>query len=118
MPRAGVESPQTGRPAAPAQLVATRYRLGERLGSGGVAVVYHAHDVRLDRPCALKILRDQYASDPEFLHRFEREARIAAALNHPNVVAVYDYGRVEDSFFIAMEYVPGGNLKDELRAHG
>jgi serine/threonine-protein kinase len=100
------------------QLVATRYELGDRLGAGGVAVVYRAHDVRLDRPCALKILRDQYAQDPAFLRRFEREARTAAGLNHPNLVAVYDYGPVGDSFFIAMEYVGGGSLKDEIQRHG
>lgn len=100
------------------RLVATRYELGERLGSGGVAVVYRARDRRLDRTCALKVLREEYAQDPEFLRRFEREARLAAQLNHPNLVAVYDYGPLDGTFFIAMEYVPGGNLKDLLRAHG
>jgi tRNA A-37 threonylcarbamoyl transferase component Bud32 len=92
-----------------------RYQRKGRLGGGGMAEVYLAHDQVLDRDVALKVLRQQYAEDEEFVERFEREAKSAAALNHPNIVAVYDRGKAEDgSYYIAMEYVPGGSLKEHL----
>ncbi|HEV8635156.1 MAG TPA: protein kinase, partial [Chloroflexota bacterium] len=100
------------------QLVATRYELRERIGLGGVAVVYRAFDRRLERDVALKVLRSEYAADQEFLTRFEREARIAAGLNHPNIVRVDDYGQYDQTFFIAMEYVDGPNLKEYVRVRG
>ena len=92
-----------------------RYVLGDLLGSGGMARVFLAHDEALDRDVALKILWEQYADSEEFVERFKREARSAAALSHPNVVAVYDWGCSEDEmYYIAMEYVPGGTLKDRI----
>src|SRR5688572_4135183 len=97
------------------QIVATRYELRERIGAGGVAVVYRAFDRRLERDVALKVLRSEYAQDHEFLTRFEREARTAAGLNHPNIVRVDDYGAFDDTFFIAMELVEGTNLKEHVR---
>jgi serine/threonine-protein kinase len=100
------------------QLVAERYQLLDRIGSGGAAVVYRARDTRLDRTVAVKLLRDDHAADRDFLTRFEREARIAAGLNHPNIVPVYDYGPHGATAFIAMQYVEGGNLKDALRVGG
>ena len=100
------------------QLVATRYELHDRIGTGGAAVVHKAHDKRLDRTVAVKVLRDELATDPEFVERFEREARAAARINHPNVVAVHDYGAYGDTAFIAMEYVDGESLKDRLRRVG
>jgi serine/threonine protein kinase len=94
-------------------LIGGRYALGGLLGSGGMAQVYLAHDEVLDRDVALKILRKQYAEDEEFVERFRREARSAARLSHPNIVAVYDQGQTEDgTYYIAMEYVPGETLKD------
>src|SRR4051812_30463707 len=96
-----------------------RYVLGDLLGSGGMARVFLAHDEVLDRDVALKILREQYADNEEFVERFRREARSAAALLHPNIVSVYDWGRSdEEMYYIAMEYVPGGTLKDRLNNEG
>ncbi len=84
-----------------------------------MAEVYLAHDRVLDRDVALKVLRNQYANDEEFVERFRREARSAASLSHPNIVPVYDRGDTEDgSHYIAMEYVPGGTLKERLDERG
>lgn len=96
-------------------LIDDRYALGNLLGSGGMAEVYLAHDEVLDRDVALKVLRDQYAENEEFVERFRREARSVAALNHPSIVSVYDWGHTEDgSYYMAMEYVPGGTLKERI----
>lgn len=92
-----------------------RYELGELLGQGGMSVVYRATDLRLARPVAVKVLREQFAADPEFVERFEREARAAARLSHPNIVAVYDVGSDEGTYFMVMEYVPGEDLKAVIR---
>jgi tRNA A-37 threonylcarbamoyl transferase component Bud32 len=96
-----------------------RYALSELLGAGGMAEVFLAHDRMLDRDLALKVLKEHYAKDKRFVRRFRKEARSAAALNHPNVVQVYDQGRSEDGrLYIAMEHVPGGNLKDLITRRG
>ncbi len=96
-------------------LIDDRYALGDLLGSGGMAEVYLAHDEVLDRDVALKVLRDQYAENEEFVERFRREARSVAALNHPNIVSVYDWGRTGDgSYYMAMEYISGGTLKERI----
>lgn len=100
-------------------LVDNRYRLSERLGSGGMAEVYLAHDDVLDRDVALKVLSSRYADDEEFVERFRREAQSAAALSHPNIVSIYDRGQSEDgTYYIAMEYLPGGTLKDRIVKRG
>lgn len=98
--------------------MADRYELLDRLGEGGAAIVYRARDTRLDRVVALKVLRETFGVDAEFQRRFQREARAAASLNHPNIVDVYDYGESGRTYYIAMEYVGGGNLKDRIRADG
>ena len=96
-------------------IVDNRYTRSRPLGSGGMAEVYLAHDEVLDRNVALKVLKDKYAGNEEFVRLFRREARSAAALNHPNIVSVYDQGRSEDgTYYIAMEHVPGGTLKDRV----
>src|ERR671911_692451 len=96
-----------------------RYDPGELLGGGGMAEVYLAHDQVLGRDVALKILRGQYANEEGFVERFRREAKNAAALNHPNVVQVYDQGSTEDgTYYIAMEYVPGVTLAERLKREG
>jgi eukaryotic-like serine/threonine-protein kinase len=96
-------------------LIDDRYALSNLLGSGGMAKVYLAHDDILDRGVALKVLRDQYVKHEEFVERFSREAKSAAALNHPNIVSAYDWGCTGDgSYFMAMEYVPGGTLKERI----
>jgi serine/threonine protein kinase len=92
-----------------------RYMLLEVLGAGGMAQVYLAHDNVLDREVALKVLREHYAHDEGFVERFRREAKNAAALNHPSIVQVYDRGRDKDgTYYMAMEYVPGGTLKNRI----
>src|SRR5215212_462391 len=90
-----------------------RYLLSGLLGSGGMAEVFLARDRMLSRDLALKVLKEHYAKDERFVGRFWREAQSAAALNHKNVVQIYDQGRAEDGrYYIAMEYVPGGSLED------
>ena len=95
-----------------------RYRLGEVLGEGGMAVVYRAQDVLLNRPVAVKILRAQYAADESFLRRFEREAQAAAGFSHANIVNVYDVGTDGDQHYIVMEYIRGPSLKELIRRQG
>ena len=91
-----------------------RYRLERKIGSGGMADVYLAVDESLGRQVAIKILSDRYASDAGFVERFRREASAAASLNHPNIVAVYDRGEAEGTYYIAMEFLDGPTLKDEI----
>jgi hypothetical protein len=96
-----------------------RYELLRPLGQGGMAKVYLARDGLLGRDVALKVMREEYAEDGEFVERFEREARAAASLSHPNVVQIHDRGCSEDGrYYIVMEYVPGGTLKERVRAEG
>src|SRR5918997_910064 len=96
-----------------------RYLPRRLIGSGGMAEVYLARDRELDRDVAIKRLRQHYAHDEEVVERFEREARSAASLSHPNVVSVYDRGETDDgSYYIVMEYVPGGNLKERILEKG
>ena len=100
-------------------ILGDRYVPSGLLGGGGMAKVFLAHDRILGRDVALKVLREQYAEDEEFVERFRREATNVAALNHPNVVQVYDQGRSEDGrYYIAMEYVPGGTLNDRIDGEG
>jgi tetratricopeptide (TPR) repeat protein len=87
-----------------------RYRLERLLGRGGMASVWLANDEVLDRPVAIKVLADTIASDPAFLARFRREARVAASLSHPNLIGVYDYAEADERPYLVMEYVPGVNL--------
>src|SRR5215203_6059073 len=100
-------------------LIDERYELRVLVGSGGMANVFLAHDEVLDRDIALKLLKDRYAEDEEFVERFRREARSAAALANPYIVPIFDRGETEDgTYYIAMEYVPGGTLKDRIRTTG
>ena len=95
-----------------------RYRVGSRLARGGMATVYEAHDSRLDRTIALKVMHASLADDEEFVSRFIREAHSAARLSHPNVVAVYDQGADQGIVFLAMELVRGRTLRDLMREQG
>ena len=96
-----------------------QYRLGRRLGSGGMGEVYLAEHQLLKRPCALKLIRPASAADPATLSRFEREVRATARLSHPNTVEIYDYGQTRDgTFFYVMEYLPGLSLDELVRRHG
>ncbi|CAH1207305.1 Serine/threonine-protein kinase PrkC [Paenibacillus plantiphilus] len=92
-----------------------RYEIITRIGGGGMALVYKAHDVLLNRNVAVKILRQQFVHDEEFIRRFRREAQSAAALSHPNVVSIYDVGQEEDTHYIVMEYVEGNNLNEIIQ---
>jgi serine/threonine protein kinase len=93
-----------------------RYRVGPRIARGGMATVYEATDLRLDRPVAVKVMHEGLAEDPEFVRRFESEARSAARLAHQNVVAVFDTGDDHGTLFLVMEYVPGLTMRDLIRA--
>src|SRR4051794_31459973 len=95
-----------------------RYELHRRLARGGMADVFLARDQLLDRPVAIKVLFPEFATDPNFVERFRREAQSAANLNHPNIVSVYDWGKYSNTYFMAMEYVQGRTLADILRANG
>jgi eukaryotic-like serine/threonine-protein kinase len=98
--------------AARDTLVDGRYRLLERIGSGGMADVFRAEDTHLGRDVAIKVLHRRFAQDQEFVERFRREAKSAAGLQHPNVVAVFDRGEHEGTYYIAMEHLPGRTLKE------
>ena len=95
-----------------------RYRILNRIGSGGMADVYCAEDTQLGRRVALKLLHRRFAEDAEFVERFRREASSAAGLNHPHVVQVFDRGAWDGTYYIAMELLEGRNLKQVVRDHG
>src|SRR5450830_972146 len=113
-PAAAADAP----PAAEGRLIAGRYRVERRLGGGGMAEVFLARDATLGRLVAVKVLRERFADDEQFLARFHREARAAAALNHPNVVVIHDRGGSADSLYIVMEYVPGETVKELVQRAG
>jgi eukaryotic-like serine/threonine-protein kinase len=95
-----------------------RYKVVRRLGSGGMANVYLAEDQELGRRVAIKILNDRHAHDEQFVERFRREAKNAAALSHPNIVSIYDRGEAEGTYYIAMEYLDGRSLKELIVSRG
>jgi serine/threonine protein kinase/beta-lactam-binding protein with PASTA domain len=98
--------------------LAGRYEILGRVGGGGMAVVYKAKDLLLDRIVAVKVLRSQYAIDDDFVYRFRREAQAAASLSHPNIVSIYDVGvEDEETHYIIMEYVEGSTLKEHINQH-
>ena len=94
-----------------------RYRLDTVLGRGGMAIVWRASDVQLERDVAIKVISDVLATDPRFVARFQREARLAAGLSHPNLVKVFDFSVDGGRPFLIMEYIPGGTLA-EARGRG
>lgn len=97
------------------KLLNKRYQLLEPIGKGGMAIVYRAQDLMLERLVAVKVLRENYSADHDFQERFRREARAAANLSHPNIVTMHDFGLDNGQLFLVMEYVPGKDLKTLIK---
>ena len=93
------------------------YEITAHIGSGGMGDVYQAHDTKLDRDVAIKVLPEKFARDPERLARFQREAKMLAALNHPNIAAIYGLEQSGDTHYLVMELVPGETLRERSNAH-
>lgn len=102
----------------PGSMLDRRYRIDGPIARGGMSTVYRGLDTRLDRPVAVKIMDPKFAEDPQFVQRFEFEARAVARLSHPGLVAVYDHGRDGEHAFLVMELVEGGTLRELLRERG
>ncbi len=99
-------------------ILGDRYELQDPIGRGGMATIYRGRDLRMDRVVAVKVLREAYSTDPKFVTRFQREAKAASSLQHPNIVQVYDYGQTDGNYFIVMEMVEGTDLRRYLRSRG
>jgi len=95
-----------------------RYEILERIGRGGMSLVYRAQDTLLNRTVAVKVLHNQFVNDTEFVKRFRREGQAAASLSHPNIVSLYDVGQEDDFYYLVMEYVDGETLKDRIATRG
>jgi len=100
------------------RLLNNRYQIDGRIGSGGMAEVYRARDLMLERTVAIKLLREDFSGDTAFRERFRQEAKAAANLSHPNIVMIHDFGFDDQQIFIVMEYVPGTDLKTILEGRG
>ena len=100
------------------KILGNRYEIVEKIGSGGMAIVYKAKCRLLNRFVAVKVLRQELIEDQEFIRRFNIESQAAASLSHPNVVSVYDVGQQDDIYYIVMEYVEGDTLKEYIINNG
>jgi serine/threonine-protein kinase len=100
------------------EVLGGRYLLQNRIGSGGMATIYHAQDLQMNRAVAVKVLQEVYCTNPKFVRRFQVEAEAASALQHPNIVQVYDYGQTDGKYYIVMELVDGTDLRRYLRSRG
>ncbi|HEX9135106.1 MAG TPA: protein kinase, partial [Ktedonobacteraceae bacterium] len=100
------------------EVLGDRYQLQDPIGRGGMATIYRGRDTQMDRIVAIKVLREVYSTDPKFVTRFQREAKAASALQHPNIVQVYDYGQTDGNYYIVMELVEGTDLRRYLRSRG
>ncbi len=100
------------------ELFAGRYQLQEPIGRGGMSTVYRALDLQTDRIVAIKVLREFYGTNQKFAARFQRGAEAQSSLQHPNIVQVYDYGQIKNSYYIVMEFIEGTDLRRYLRGRG
>lgn len=99
------------------EVLGDRYHLQSSIGSGGMATIYRARDLQVDRVVAVKVLREVFSTDKQFVARFQREARAASVLKHPNIVQVYDYGQTYGNYYIVMELIEGADLRSYLTSH-
>jgi len=99
------------------EVLGDRYLLQSSIGSGGMATIYSARDLQMDRVVAVKVLREVFSTDKQFVARFQREARAASVLKHPNIVRVFDYGQTDGNYYIVMELIEGTDLRSYLSAH-
>lgn len=100
------------------RMLANRYELIRKIGGGGMAVVYLAYDTSLDRQVAIKLLREEYVDDPDFIRQFQKEAKAVARLSHQNIVNIYDFGESDGVTYLVMEYVEGSTLKEIIAQYG
>ena len=99
------------------EVLGDRFQLQRRIGSGGMATIHRARDLKMDRDVAVKVLREVFSTDSKFVARFQREARTASVLKHPNIVQVYDYGQYDSNYYIVMELIEGTDLRSYLSSH-
>ncbi len=92
----------------------SHYKVIEKIGQGGMGTVYKAQDTTLDREVAIKVLPEQFTQDPQRLARFEREAKLLASLNHPNIAAIHSFEHADDVHFLVLELVPGDTLQERV----
>lgn len=100
------------------KMLGNRYEILEKLGGGGMAIVYKSRDTFLNRYVTVKVLRPEFTSDEDFIRRFRREAQAVASLSHPNIVNIHDVGQEEGIHYLVMEYIQGDNLKAVIRKNG
>ena len=105
-------------PLHPDAVLGNRYRLIHQVGKGGMALVYEAYDLMLERPVAIKLLKQDFSENADFRDRFRQEAKSAANLSHPNIVTVHDFGIDDAGLYIVMEFVKGTDLKSCIREKG
>jgi len=97
------------------RILNNRYQINKKIGKGGMAVVYEATDLMLNRKVAVKVLRSEHVADKNFIKKFQQEAQAVARISHPNVVSIFDIGQDEDYYYLVMEFLEGENLKDIIR---
>jgi serine/threonine-protein kinase len=100
------------------QIIDGRYRIGDKIGVGGMSTVYMGRDIQTGQTVAVKLMDEKLTDDPDYLARFEREAQVGVSLNHPGIAKVFAYGKEGDTHFLVMEYVQGITLTEYVRKKG